>query len=382
MSPVSMERDPRIAEALSNIAVPEHRPTFWADLHRRLDAEITIVPDQPIGASVTSIAPAKLPPRPAGATRLETGELPSVRSLAHEHGRRRSRAPWLAIAAGLVVLAGAMAVVTFTDNPRDDAQVADAPTPTDAESASTDGTDVATETTAGTVTSTSFPTTVLPTNPTPDATVRAWLTGLAEGDTAAAAALLGPRSIAYLQSIGGDPVGVMAEAQEGFGAWPDAADLQMVSAPLGVAAPLGAELAVVSISGTYPGEGGGSFRVDAVPVVQDPAGWRIEQFAHQAGRDDRLVFTVPALADDGTLGTMAADAEINVFAPTAGTVYFILDGTAPVAKPTTPVGRNDDPFALHNPGPPLAPGPHQLVVVAVGDDGTITTFAGTFVVEG
>ena len=68
--------------------------------------------------------------------------------------------------------------------------------------------------------------------------------------------------------------------------------------------------------------------------------------------------------------------------PSPGTVFFLIDGGAPAGKPTSGVGRNDDPYAQFNPEQDLGPGRHQLVVVAVGDDGTITTSGDTFEVAG
>ena len=47
-----------IADVLASIPVPEHAPTFWADLHKRLDAETAVRRDEQVGATVTSIGPA------------------------------------------------------------------------------------------------------------------------------------------------------------------------------------------------------------------------------------------------------------------------------------------------------------------------------------
>jgi hypothetical protein len=381
VSTPTSERDPVISDVLGSIRAPEHRPTFWADLHRRLDAEITIVPDDP-GATVTPIAAGKLPAHAPGARRLDTGELPSVRTLTHERTRRRGRAPWLAIAAGIAVLAGAVGVVTLAgERAGDDAEVADGSTGDTAAPTEATGGESTGSTAAPTASTTISPTTVVTVAATPEAAVETWLAELAAGDAAAAATQLGPRTLGYLQTIGADPVGLMTESQEGYGAWPDATDAQVATIPLGSVPQLGTELAVVTISGTYPGEGAGP-RVDALPVVLDSGAWRIESAAHQPDRDNRVIFTLPALGDDGTLGTMAPGDEINLFAPSPGVVFFVLDGGPPQSKPTTPIGRNGDPFALYNPPEDLAPGPHHVVVVAVGDDGTITSYAGTFTVEG
>jgi hypothetical protein len=77
---------------------------------------------------------------------------------------------------------------------------------------------------------------------------------------------------------------------------------------------------------------------------------------------------------------MNPDDDINVFLPTTGVVVFQVDGGELATKNTSIVAG--DPFALYNPPSDLTPGTHTLVVVAFGDDSTITHFAGTFVVEG
>ena len=176
----------------------------------------------------------KLPAHAPGSRRLDTGELPSVRALAQERTRRRGRAPWLAVAAGLVVLIGAVGVVTIAgQRAGDDADVADAPT----DGGRARGRGAGGEATA---------TTLAPTSSTTDATTVA---ALAASPEAAVDDLArrprrrrhqpppppssAPGRRPTSRRSAADPVGLMTESQEGFGAWPSAADLEIATVPLG-----------------------------------------------------------------------------------------------------------------------------------------------------
>jgi hypothetical protein len=287
------------------------------------------------------------------------------------------------VAAALLVLCGAVGVVAFLgsdDDEGDDTELADDPDGSEG----TEGGPSSDLTTTAVPTVASEPT---PTTPavadepaTPVETVREWIGALGEGDDEKAASLLGPRSVAYLQSLGGDPVGLMHEMEEGYGAWAGSPDVEFAAGqpvPLELLGP-GVELSIVTVAGTYPGEGESEQRVDVIPVVTDEDGHRVEMIAHAPDRDNRMVFTVPRSDDLGQLSSMGPADDVNVFVPAEGTVFFQIDGGELYAKPTSLVGRNAEPFALYNPPEDLAPGQHQLVVVAVGGDGTITSYGGTF----
>jgi hypothetical protein len=385
-------RDEVVAAALRSIEVPDHRPGFWDDLDRAVAGDAGHgEPGEPV-EPVDPGQPAEWEPSTAAtaapaAARVDTGQLPSVRSLAHERHRRRSRAPWLAVAAAVVALVAAVGIVALGDDgdPGDDL----AGEPTDSSTASTTGTSreattATSETTATTAATTTTAATVGgATAGSPEEAVRSWIDELGSGDLAAAAARLGPRTLRYLGEVGADPVGYMAESQEGLGGWAGAPDLRVVAATVGPVELLGpgAQLAIVTVEGTHPGEGAAQYRVDAIPVVNDGSQWVVEHLAHAGDRENRVVFTVPPMGEDGTLGGMNAGDEVNVFVPSPGTVYFQVDGGEVVADTTSPVGRYDEPFALYDPPGDLGPGTHRITVVAVGDDGTITAYGGTFVVE-
>jgi len=140
----------------------------------------------------------------------------------------------------------------------------------------------------------------------------------------------------------------------------------------------GGTLQVVVVSGTYPGEGDAESRVDVFPVVDDGEGFRVEHLAFDPARDNDITFTLPEETEEG-LGSMAPTEEVNVFVPAQGTAYLQLDGTEVLTDETSEVAGR--PFALFHPEGDLAPGEHVLVLVAVGDDGTVTAFGGSFTVE-
>ena len=60
-SPQDPGRDERLAAALSDLEVPDHGPTFWADLDHRLQGEPTV--SQP-GRSATDAGPESSPAEP------------------------------------------------------------------------------------------------------------------------------------------------------------------------------------------------------------------------------------------------------------------------------------------------------------------------------
>lgn len=362
--------DEVVARALQDLPVPDHRPGFWAGLDRAIAAE----------SDADAIAHAA-GPAPVADRRLDTGELPSVRSLAHERARRRGRGPWLAVAAALLVLCGAVGIVAVAGG----GDGSDGDLAGGADDGQRETLDETTVNEGGggdqPTSSVAVPETgsVMVAADSPVDVVRQWLDALGDGETEVAASLLGPRSVAYIEALGGDPTGFMQESQEGYGAWSGSPDVEIsagATTPVELLGP-GSELAIVTVTGTYPGEGDRRFRVDVIPVVSDQGAWRIETVAHSPARDNRLVFTLPRSTDDGTLGSMGPADDVNVFVPTDGTVFFQIDGGELYADDTSIIGP-PEPFALYNPRDDLAPGTHQLVVVAVGADGTITAFGGTF----
>lgn len=361
-------RDEVVARALSELPVPDHGPTFWAELDRALAA-----PEQ---SSPTPSDDARPP-------RLDTGELPAVTSLAQERPRRRRKAPVIAVAAAAAVLVVAVSLVTLSGGDDDGDELADestspttlaeVPSPDEAEP------ELATETTA-----TTEPTESPAGGATPEATAVLWVDSLSSGDYDTAAALLGPRSLSYLEGINVDPVDFIEGSASEYVSWADAPDVQVRTEVIGQQSLLGpsSQLAVVTLAATEPVDGESSVRQAAIPLVDDGDGWRVEYRAfNPAEGNPNVVFTVPALGSSDLL-EMAPDDDVNVFVPAMGMVYFGIDGGEMSTRATTLVGREPEPFALHNPPGDLSPGPHQLLVVAVGEDGTIAHFAGTFAVTG
>jgi hypothetical protein len=287
----------------------------------------------------------------------------------------RRAAPWLAAVAGLVVVGAAAGFVLSSGDDGDRGNdLADATTtavePTEATGPPTP------ETTSAPTTSAAVA------DPTPDDpadVARLFIDALGAGDTETALAQLGPRSIAYIESLGGDPLGFVTEMQEGYGAWAGAPDLTLSSASAGVVAPLTSELAIVTVQGTHPGEGDAEERVDAFPLVREGDRWVVELVAFADGRDNRLRFTVPDMDQAGRLGSMQTSDEINVFAPVAGTVLYQVDGGEVQRDQTAQIPAGI--FSIHDPRP-LSPGEHVLVAVAVGEDGTIVPFGSRFEVVG
>lgn len=373
-----LERDEVVARALRELPVPEHRPTFWAELE----------------AAVSATSPVEAGSRPAtaideGVERLATGELPAVASLAD---RRASRRTPILVAAAAVLLVVAAGLVTLGGGGDDDGgtstELADQPegTTADERSAEVDPSRSTLSPSPGdTALPETLPATTLATarEGTPEAVVAEWLDDLGGADPASAAALTGPRTTAYVESQGADATieGFLRESAEGFGAWADVADREVSVLPIGPLEFDGGTLQVVVVSGTYPGEGGDgradAVRIDVFPVVDDGDGFKVEHLAFDPTRDNDPVFTVPAETADG-LGEVDPTVEINVFVPAPGSVYFQIDGGDVVADTTSEVAGDD--FALFDPPGELTPGAHQLVLVAVGDDGTLSQFSGSFVV--
>lgn len=357
------ERDEAVAAALRGIAVPDHAPGFWDEL----DAGLR---DDPF-----------VPAADGAGTRTLTGELPAVAPLVPDRPSRR--APLL-VAAAVLVLLGAVGFVAMAGDGGDDpAEVADQPRDTDGSEAA-DAPAPAAEDTAqislpaeSPTTTASFDVTAAATG-TPEAITASWLDALGQGEVAAAAELTGPRSVAYIESLGPDVTveSFLTESQEGFGAWPDAEDLEVRLTSIGPLDFDGGTLQVVVVSGTYPGDGGG-FRIDVFPLVDDGEGFKVEHLAFDPDRDNDPVFTLPAETETG-LRSIGPSDEINVFVPAHGTVYCELDAGPPLVDETSVVAG--DAFALCAPPEDLTPGEHVLVLVAVADDGTLAHFGGPLTV--
>ncbi len=210
------------------------------------------------------------------------------------------------------------------------------------------------------------------TRPTPDGAVLDWIDALGRGDVKTAAALVGPKSRRYIESLGGNVEGFMVESQEGWGGWAQSADRQTTEVELGVVD--NAPAAIVVISGTSQGEGADGFRTEAVPAVRiDGGGWVVEPTALRSDTDGRLEMIAPTRRSDGRLGAMRSDGVVSASAPGAGDFYFSLED-----QPTVRMGgeRIDGGVqATWDPAGEL-PAHRHLLVVAYADGDTLTAVAG------
>ena len=143
-------------------------------------------------------------------------------------------------------------------------------------------------------------------------------------------------------------------------------------------------MAIVVVSGTNPGEGREGPSVDVFPVVNDGEGWLVELLAFDASRDGNI----PIVQIPGRRRARAASARCAPTRPSRSS----SPPTAPCSswstkaptdsRETSGVGTNDDPYARYDPPGTSTPGEHRLVVIGVGDDGTIVHLGGSFTVQG
>jgi hypothetical protein len=341
------ERDPVVARALHDLPVPDHGPGFWEDLDRRLADE----------EPETAPPPADL--------RVVTSELPALQLLAPAPTASAGhRARFLAVAAAIALVAvgtgvllrgggGPPAEQAATTVPLGSAPGAGSrpapPPPVPAAS-----------------TTVADPPQVRATVATPDGAVLAWVHALGSGDTETAAALLGPSSRRYIESLGTDPERFSFDFQEGFGAWAGAPDLAATTVAIPDAG------VVVVLSGTYAGEGSATTdRMDAVPAVEVAEGrWAVEPVAFGSTTSQSLKMVRPEPHPEGWWSGQPPDAVFQATSEVPVTFWFSLDGS--------PAERSDD--GSWDPPGLLDTRYHVLVVAAIGED-TFTALAGSFLVE-
>ncbi len=312
------ERDRVIERALADVRTPPHGDGFWSALEASLD-EVD-------GAER---------PRPA---------------------KKRPPLRWLAIAATLVGVVAVAAVLARID--ADPGQVVQA-----------DHTRVPTTATTG------LTTTVAATAGAPEQAVRGWLQALGDGDYARAVELIGPKSRAYIESLGGNVEGMVRE--EGYGGWPDSPDWSTTEVELGRVA--GSEITIVVVSGTWTGEGDTGLRHDAIPAVRSGDGWLVEPWALNPDSAGRLEITSPAPSESGRgLATVAGNGVIAASAAGNGEFFFSLNDGEVVRE--AGVRRGGGASASWDP-PGELPKQTHLIVIAYVDGGVVTAFAGTFAVR-
>jgi hypothetical protein len=320
------DRDPVVARALRELHVPDHEPGFWDRLERELADE------------------------GSGGGRAAVVDLAGAR-------RRRSRTWLLATAAAVVTVVAAAALLSGRDD-----EVVTVPPVTE-----TPTTEVLPPTTT-----TAAPTPTPEGPATADEAVLAWLDAIGAGEHDEAAALTGPRTRAYLESLGANLEGFLLESSEGYGAWAASPDRSTTEVELGRFGD--AVVTVVVVSGTWTGEGDDGFRADAIPAVRDDegGGWLVEPVAFEPDSGGRLELLSPQPASPGGSVALAPDGEIVVAAPGEGTFLFSLDDGAVVTVPGEPLGAGVQ--ATFDPPGDLAARSYLLIVAYV-DGATVTATA-------
>jgi hypothetical protein len=355
------ERDAVVARALGAVATPDHAPGFWERLEdemRRREPEADLVVVPPV-AGVSVFTDDKVTEAPVHDVVLEVA--PASERGARRWGRRGARALLAAAAVAVVAVAGVLVAQRDDTGP----DLSDETLPT----ASVPGTDESTQP----------PTSGAPTSTPQDETgpaeqvVLDFVDALGRGDIDAAAALIGPRSEAYLTAQSGSVDAFLQVATEGFGAWSASTDRTVTLVPdMGGAS-------VVVLEGTVQQEGTTNHRIDAFPVVhaESADAWFVDMWAFDpAVEDQRLEVVAPPAADDGTVVLAPGDV-LQIAVATPGTVYFSLDGAAPEGVPTSgpsqPVASWQVPDDAHD---------GARVVVAYQSDSGSTYTAQAFAVNG
>lgn len=352
---MSEDRDPVITKALNDLRVPDHGAGFW----ERLEAQI-----DPSSSMATTDVDAD-----GGEDGLD---LPAIVAL-HErstHPRRGLRA--MAVAAAVVAMLAVAATLT-TDDGRD-LRLRTAETP--------EMTDGSTSPTLSGPVVTSAPPAQADAD-TPKAAVLRWLDAVGAGNTKAAGALTGPRSVAYIRALGANLDGFLLEAGEGYGGWADVVDRSTTEIELTTIGDTRESITIVVVSGTWKGEGPDGYRTDAIPATRSAGGtWTVEPFAFDADRGGRLDIVSPRPSDgeEGGFDGLAGDAVLEVAAPGNGTFHFSLDDQPATAVPGRRTPGQGGVRATFDPPGNLQSRTH-LFVVAYVDGATITAFAGTFAVE-
>ena len=346
---MSDERDPVVARALGDIDVPDYEPGFWDRLDARLDRERAVGPVPIIHAS------GERPGRDDGLIDLDAH--PQTIPLAPIRRANRPRSARILAVAAVIALA---AVIAWQARPDGDEVRTALPTATTAPTTDAAG---RTEPTARVA--------------TPEGDVRAWIAAIAAGDVDAAIEGTGPRTVAYYEALEADLRGVMVEYGEGYGAWADSSDLEISVLPLGEVE--GQSVAAVVLAGSWNGEGGPLYRVQAIPVVQRRGGdgWLVEPAAFDPLTEGRLIILSPP-SGEGGLGGLPPDGTIEVSGDRGGAYWFSIDGAEPT-RIDRPGGEDSVSFDPDDDA--LTSGTHVLVVAQV-DEQNITAEAGTFTVEG
>mgnify|MGYP000144332441 CR=1 FL=1 len=352
-----VEPDPIVQTALQLLPVPDHGPTFWAQLEAQLRREgpevVTVEPALAAGPPLAAAAPAP----PAARTRQRSSRarpapVPTT-GLIPRGLRRRSNLllVGVAVVAAIIVLVAGATLVR-------DRSLSDLDTSSAGGSA--DPTTTTTRDSAG--------------DGAPERAVLAWVGALGSGDMAAAWEALGPASQAHFGSRSAFDQERSALA-EGYGAWASATPDHVIVTPV----PSGGQavLVIVTLVGTVPQEGSSVRRADALPVrladgvavvepfafageievsVPGPAGRADELPLAQA--DDELVVTVPRGVDAPTI-------RIDRHEP----VVCGDDATTDLTEPSDAPGKR----CTYRPEGGLDPGRRVLTVAIASPDGSMVS---------
>ncbi len=297
------DRDPRIAEALARIDVPDYSPGFWDRLDARLSDDLVVVPM-------------------AGRPR---------RTIA---GARRGIA---ILAAAAAIGLGAVAVQLATDD-GDEVQTAQQPTAP----AVADGGGQRLASELGAPGSTATP---------QDAFV-SWVTAVAEGDDAGARSLLGPGTVAYLEALGS---GALESSGEGWEAWADPTGRELDVIDFGE---VGGEHVAGVVVRRPDAEQPLGVEYGAVAAVETEDGWLVEPAAFDPDTDTRLEMVEPVAGEQG-LVPLVEGRDVRFQLTGAGVYYVGADRDPLVAF--VPADA-DDGVLTWDADPPLAVGSHLLVV--------------------
>lgn len=358
-----VEPDPIVQTALQLLPVPDHGPTFWAELEAKLEAQAgrarpELVPVEPALAAGPPLA-AAVPAGPATATREgrssppRPAPMPTTR-LVPSALRRRSNLLLIVVAvvAAITVLVAGATLVR-------DRSLSDLDT-----SSAGGSTDRATTTTTRDSAA----------DGAPERAVLAWAGALGSGDMAAAWEALGPASQAHFGSRSTFDQERSALA-EGYGVWATSTPDHVIVTPV----PSGGEavLVIVTLVGTVRQEGSSVRRADAVPVRLADGAAFVEPFAF-AGEIEVSVPGAAARADE--LPLVQADDELVVTVPRgvdAPTIRIdrrepVVCGDAAATALTEPSDAPGQQCSYHPEGG-IEPGRRVLTVAIASSDGSMVS---------
>lgn len=325
-------RDSEIASVLGSIPVPDYEPGFWD----RLDASLAGEP----ALDRTTVVPMARP-------------------------RRRSL---LVLAAAAVVLA-VLAVALRPDGTDDVRTAAEGTTSPSVPSGST--TRVRQPGTSSGAVEVGQAGAV----DTPQDAFATWVDAIHVGNTAGALALTGPRTALYEEALGVSAADQVSGWGQAYGAWAEPTGRRIDVVDLGVVG--GAR--VVAIVLQRPSTNADDQRYDALPMVQDGSGWKVEPAAFPTDTDGRIELVAPSPGQQG-LEDLPRDQPVKVYSRLTGEYVLSLDlttGTRIDAADAEP----DHTVLWRPPASALTAGPHLLLVAHLSDD-TITVQASSVTVSG